>query len=95
MDPLEQHLKRIQDKLQKLLKQYATLEKENIGLKKDLDDLTQNSTQDKQSIDQLKQTVEVLKISSGNWNDRDKKEFEKRVNHYIKEIDRCITLLKE
>ena len=95
MDPLEQYLKRIQDKLQKLLKQYATLEKENMGLKKYLDDLKQNSTQDKQSIDQLKQTVEVLKISSGNWNDRDKKEFEKRVNHYIKEIDRCITLLKE
>ena len=92
---MEQHLKRIQDKLQKLLKQYATLEKENMGLKKDLGDVKLNSTHDKQSIDQLKQTVEVLKISSGNWNDRDKKEFEKRVNHYIKEIDRCITLLRD
>jgi hypothetical protein len=39
--------------------------------------------------------VEVLKITSGNWEENDKKEFEKRINHYLREIDKCINLLSE
>jgi hypothetical protein len=28
-------------------------------------------------------------------NETDKKELEKRLNHYIKEVDRCIVMLSE
>lgn len=95
MPDLEIQLKRIQDKLQQLLKQYAVLQKENTRLKEELQRDTKNTLVNQQNIDDLKQQVEVLKITSGNWDETDRKEFEKRINSYIKEIDRCITLLSE
>ena len=95
MPDLEIQLKRIQDKLQQLLKQYAVLQKENNRMKEELQRDTKNTLVNQQHIDDLKQQVEVLKITSGNWDETDRKEFEKRINSYIKEIDRCITLLSE
>lgn len=93
MTELENHLKRIQDKLQELLKQQASLQNENQRLKKELGKSTKHSLVYQQNIDDLKQQVEVLKITSGNWDKTDKKEFEKRINNYIKEIDRCVAFL--
>ena len=93
MTELENKLKRIQDKLQLLLKQFASLQSENNRLKKELEKNTKNSFVYQQNIDDLKQLVAVLKITSGNWEESDKKDFEKRINAYIKEIDRCIALL--
>lgn len=95
MSSHEIQLKRIQEKLQQLLKQYTVLQKDNQRLRDDLQRNTKNTLVHQQHIDDLKQQVEVLKITSGNWNEVDKKEFEKRINSYIKEIDRCITLLSE
>ena len=95
MSDLDLHIKRIQEKLQRLLKQYNELQKENSNLKKELEKSTAQSSHHQQTIDTLKQQVEVLKISSGSWDETDKKEFEKRINHYIKEIDKCIALLSE
>jgi len=95
MTDLDVHIKRIQEKLERLLKQYNDLQKENNLLKKDIDRASRQATVNQQTIETLKQQVEVLKISSGNWDENDKKEFEKRVNHYIKEIDKCIALLSE
>ncbi len=48
-----------------------------------------------QNVDALKQQIDVLKLSSGDMNEADKKQFEKRINGYIKEIDRAIALLSE
>jgi len=95
MSNLEVQLKRIQDKLQQVLKQQSVLQKENQRLKEDLEKCTKANLVYRQMTDDLKQQVEVLKITSGNWDQNDKKEFEKRINNYIKEIDRCIALLSE
>ena len=95
MADFENQLKRIQDKLQQILKEYAALQKENLRLKEELDKNRTQSFAHQQNIEDLKQQVEVLKITSGDWDPNDKKEFEKRINSYIKEIDRCIALLSE
>jgi flagellar motor protein MotB len=95
MSDLEKQLKRIQDKLQQLLKQQAGLQKENQRLKEELEKCTKANLVHQQITDDLKQQVEVLRITSGNWDENDKKEFEKRISSYIKEIDRCIALLSE
>ena len=95
MTETEIQLKRIQDKLQQLLKQQSALQNENQHLKKELAKSTKHSLIYQQHIDDLKQQVEVLKITSGNWEEKDKKDFEKRINTYIKEIDRCIAMLSE
>ena len=95
MSDLEKQLKRIQDKLQQVLKDHAALQKENLRLKEELDKNRTQSFAHQQNVEDLKQQVEVLKITSGDWEEADKKEFEKRINSYIKEIDRCIALLSE
>jgi predicted nuclease with TOPRIM domain len=93
MTESEQHLKRIQDKVQQLLKQHIALQKENQSLKDELDGLKKETSQFKENSETLKQQVEILKYSNGEMTDEDKKQFEKRINTYIKEIDRCITML--
>lgn len=95
MTELELQLKRIQDKLQHLMKQHTALQKENVKLKAELENSTDHLKKNQENVEQLKQQVEVLKITSGNWDETDKKEFEKRINSYIKEINRCIALLSE
>lgn len=93
MSNTEQHLKRIQDKLQQLLKQHAALQKENSKLKEELGSAQQKITAQQKNADELKQQVSILKVSAGDMSEADKKEFEKRINGYLKEIDRCITML--
>jgi len=89
----EEHLKRIQDKVQQLLKQHIILQKENQSLKNELDSIKKEASQFRENSETLKQQVEILKYSNGEMGDEDKKQFEKRINSYIKEIDRCITML--
>jgi hypothetical protein len=43
----------------------------------------------------LKQQVGVLKLNAGEMSEVDKKEFEKRITIYVKEIDRCIAMLSK
>ncbi|MBS1760166.1 MAG: hypothetical protein JST23_08600 [Bacteroidetes bacterium] len=95
MSQIEQQLKRIQNKLQELLKQHTLLLKENQQLKKDLSESNSQQQQQRQNIEELKQRVNVLQLSNGEMNSADKKEFEKRINGMIKEIERCITILGE
>lgn len=89
----EQQLKRIQDKLQQLLRQHGALQKENQQLKEELRLTKNNNQQSQESIEQLKQQVEILKLSTGEMSEEEKKQFEKRINGYLREIDRCIAML--
>jgi len=95
MSNTEQHLKRIQDKLQQLLKQYTAVQKENSRLKEELDAVRYKIEEQKKNSEELKQQVSVLKLNAGEMSEADKKEFEKRINAYLKEIDRCIAMLGE
>ncbi len=95
MKTTEQHLRIIQDKLQQLLKEHSVLQKENIKLKEELGSTRQKNGEQQKGLDELKQQVSILKVSSGEMSETDKKEFEKRINGYLKEIDRCIALLGE
>jgi regulator of replication initiation timing len=95
MAELEIQLKRIQDKLQLLLKEHASLQKENALLKDQLGNSEKQAGVLHQNIDALKQQVDVLKLSNGEMSETDKKQFEKRINGYLKEIDRAIALLSE
>ncbi|MEP6726176.1 MAG: hypothetical protein ABJC98_10190 [Bacteroidota bacterium] len=95
MNPLEQHIQRINEKLQQLLKGYRFVQKENEKLKKELADIRGLHTERSKQIEDLEQKVAVLKTATSNMTEGDKKDLEKRLNHYIKEIDRCISILSE
>lgn len=95
MAELDIQIKRINDKLQQLLKQQTLLQKENADLKKELEASKKETLVHHANIDELKQQVSILKMNTVEMNENDKKEFEKRLNLYIKEIDRCIALLSQ
>ena len=95
MNPLEQHIQRINEKLQQLLKGYRLVQKENEKLKKELTDIRGLHTERSKQIEELEQKVAILKTATSNMTEGDKKDLEKRLNHYIKEIDRCISILSE
>jgi hypothetical protein len=93
--PLDQQLKRINEKLQHFLKQYQLLQKENEKLKQEIGEKTNHQKILSVQSDRLQQQIEILKLSKGEMNTVERKAFEKRLNQYIKEIDRCISLLNE
>jgi chromosome segregation ATPase len=95
MNPLEQHIQRISEKLQQLLKQYRASQKENEKLKKEIADIRSLQTERTRQMEDLEQKVAILKTATNNMNEEDKKDLEKRLNHYIKEIDKCISMLSE
>ncbi len=91
----EGQIRRIQDKLQQLLRQRDLLLKENGKLKEELRLLQQDRTGQVTRLEQLQQQVEILGATKAAMSEGEKKELEKRLGQYIREIDRCITLLGE
>lgn len=95
MPPIEEQLKRIQDKLQQLLQQHQSLQKENSKLKQEIQEEQKYHQQKSVQVEQLQQQAEILKSSKGEMHGEEKKALERRLNQYVKEIDKCITLLNE
>lgn len=95
MNTTEQQLKRINEKLHLLIRDHAALQKDNARIKQELMLAQDTIKQQQKNSDVLKQQVSVLKLGSVEMNGEDKKEFEKKINGYLKEIDRCITVLGE
>jgi len=92
---LSENIKRINGKLQQLLKQHQLLQKENGQLVNELKELKISRENDLNRINQLEQQAGILKSAAGKMDETDKKLFEKHINQYIKEIDKCIGLLSE
>ena len=92
---INEHIIRVNNKLQQLLKQYLLLQRENEKLKEVLKDQQYNRKLEVEELSRLHQQVGILKTSIGQMTDPDKKAFEKQINQYIKEIDKCIGLLSE
>ena len=95
MQELELQVKRIQEKLQLLLRQREALLKENSKLKDEIRRLQQSGNSNSEQLAQLQQQVEILKAKKGEMSEAEKSALEKRLGQYIREIDRCITLLSD
>lgn len=92
--PTEQ-IERIRLKIQAILKKQQALEKENEKLKTEIGRRLSLEQELKEKVGQLEEQTSVLKASSGQMDDVSRKAFEKQLNHYIKEIDRCIAMLSQ
>ncbi len=95
MDQPEIQLKRVQDKVLQLVKQFNALQRENERLKDDLKKLQLRGEVVSREADKLRQQAEVRRLSGNDMEEPDKKILEKRLNQYVREIDRCIALLHE
>ena len=95
MSTIEAQIKIVNDKLQQLLKKNTLLKKENDTLANQLVSLKEKEQDYKTTIDNLSQKVNILQAASGNIDEGNKKELERRINQYVKEIDKYIGMLSE
>jgi hypothetical protein len=87
------HIKHVNAKLQQLLLQHHKLQAENEQQKKLIETLQQNDVQQKDKLEAIRQEQLILKASLDKMDDAEKKELEQKINGYIKNIDKCISLL--
>ena len=90
---VDQQFNIINDKLQQLLKQQARLKKENERLRGELETYKEKEKGYQQKLDELSQQIGITKLAAGDMSEKDKRDFEKKINQYIKEIDKCIAFL--
>ncbi len=93
MVDLDVQIKSIQDKLQQLLRQQALLQKENQQLKKELEKTTALHAEKQVLLQNLQQQSDAVKLGSGAISDAEKSALSKRIDLYLKEIDKCLALL--
>lgn len=92
---VDQQFTILNEKLQRLLVQHHGLQRETEKLKKEVADSRAQETASQTRIEELQGQVSILKLAAGEMTDKDKKTFERKLNQYIKEIDRTITHLSE
>jgi hypothetical protein len=93
MKTVQEHINSINGKLQQLLKKYVALQKDNAALRHELGEKRTNEKQLLDKINFLEMQSGLLKASSGKMNEKDKHDFEKKINQYIKDLEKCITML--
>jgi uncharacterized coiled-coil DUF342 family protein len=94
MNPIEEHIAAINAKLQVLVKKYTVLQKENSVLIQEVTKLRGMEKDLKKTNEILEMQINILKSSSEKLSGKDKIDFEKKINHYIRDIDKCISMLK-
>jgi regulator of replication initiation timing len=92
---VDQQLNALQEKLQQLVKQHNRLKRENEHLRQLLQEQKAQQGLSMQLLGQLEQQLSIIKFAAGDMSDVDKKEFEKKINQYVKEIDKCIAFLSQ
>lgn len=95
MDQLNNHITTINNKLQQLLKQYDHLRKENERQQQLIQSLQKDQDATKEQLETLQQQNLVLKASVTDMDPAEKKELEQKLNQYIRNIDKCISLLSQ
>jgi chromosome segregation ATPase len=95
MPDIDDHIKRIHDKLLQVVKNYAFLKKEHEKIKNELATLKSREKEKDEQLQLLALRIDVLKAAKGELKDDERKSFEKKINQYLKEVDKCIALLNE
>ena len=93
MGVLSENIKQLNIKLQQLLKQYNSLVIQNEQQKKTIFILKETTDQQKNTLDEMKQEQLILKASLDKMDETEKKQLEKKLNDYVRNIDKCISLL--
>ena len=91
-NPSEQ-LETVLHKVNRLIRQYKVLEKENERIRQELEKKSEAESLLKEKAVQLEQQLNLIRASGGEGDETSRKELEKQLNHYIREIDRCISIL--
>ena len=83
----------IKEKITKLLFVFDELKKENLILKKDIQEHKKQNEIMITKINNLTQKSDLLKINQSIESESDSNYTKKKIDHYIREIDKCINLI--
>ena len=83
----------IKEKITKLLFVLDELKKENLVLKKDIQEHKKQNEIMITKINNLTQKSDLLKINQSIESESDSNFTKKKIDHYIREIDKCINLI--
>ena len=92
---VDQQFTTLYEKLQNLLRQHNRLERENDKLREEIEEWKAKEAAALSKADELQQQISILKMAAGQMNDKDKKTLERKLNQYIKEIDKTIAYLSQ
>ena len=93
MADVKNHITLLNAKLQLLLKQYAVLISENATQKIKIKKFEETAGQQKLEFEKLQQEQLILKASLDVMDEAEKKKLEQKINGYVRNIDKCISLL--
>ncbi len=95
MDQVQQHIDRIRHKIQQRNRELSQLRKDNARLLEAASAARAHQAVLEEEIRNLKEQNNILKAATANMNQADKAVFERSINRYIKDIDKCIALLSQ
>lgn len=93
MIDLNTNMDLLQEKLQLLIKEYRQLQKENSRLQKDIAVLQSEQQKKADQLAQLEQKVAAVQLTGGSRDEAEKARLQKKIDTYLKEIDKCLALL--
>lgn len=93
MSSAAEHMRRIEEKLGSVVSLVRNLRRENEKMRKALEEKQQECENLKATKNQLELQVNLLKSTESGDARESKAALKKKINDYIREIDRCIALL--
>ena len=93
MSDITVNINRVNAKLQKLLKNHALLQRDNNQQKQLVIRLQQSEKDLTEKMESLYRQQLILKASLDKLDEKEKKELEQKINGYVQNIDKCISLL--
>ena len=97
MESLSQHIAEIKVKLEKLLTQHSECKEANADLRDENERLESLLSEREQEIEDLQNKIKILKLAKNISGEEtgEKTELKRKINEYIREIDRCIAMLND
>lgn len=94
MESLEKYIGQLTDRVEQLVRDHGVLKRENELLRQKNVKLEQLVIDQKNALEELEEQNKVVKIAHAVMDDEeDRREQKKRLNHLVREIDKCIALL--
>lgn len=93
MNGIDEQIQRIEDKVLLLLKEYNLAQKEIQRLQKENNRLNALLQSSNDKTNKLNQKEDIVKISVESLKNHSKTDLEKRIDAYLKDIDKCLALL--
>ena len=92
---ITKQFERISSKISLKTKELNSLRKQNEQLQQQVEKLNEKQSELTSLLESVKQENSILKAATGQMNPEDKKNLETTINKYLRDIDKCITLLAE